>query len=165
MAAQIDKELLLAEDCDFGFGATDQERGGNRFNASHLPYTSTISVEVALNDRYLKSESDIRYAYKAGDALQVFSVLAGLAGNEAVNFTQLDLKANQSAVDLKADIANVLELGNNDPYIPTTDYQPATKRFVDESIVNAFFFGVSGSFTSADDKTITVTNGLITGIL
>lgn len=42
--------------------------------------------------------------------------------------------ATQAALDLKADIANVLQKNNTDEFIPSTDYQPATKKYVDDKV-------------------------------
>lgn len=59
--------------------------------------------------------------------------------------------------------------------IPTTDdlligtdkgAQNETKNFSIQSIIDiTLVSGVNGTFTSADEKTITVTNGLITSIV
>ena len=165
MSMTAKKELAVVEDLDIGFGSTDQDRGGLRVNAHTLPYTSTISIGEALDDRPDKATLDTLYAALHGNQNVVFEVAGGMNGFEAVNYSQLELKADQTAVDLKADKANVLELDNDASYVPLFDFNPATKQYVDGSIADAFFGAVSGSFTSADGKTITVTGGLITGIL
>ena len=45
--------------------------------------------------------------------------------------------ATQDEVNTKADKDNVLELDNTTPYIPTQDYHPATKEYVDSLIGGA----------------------------
>lgn len=161
----IYKSLLGVEDIYFGFGTTLQGRGViNLFNASYLPYSVSKSVTQAIDDCPTLVEADVRYAMKAGDALQVFDVANGITGTDAVNFSQLDLKANSTEVALKAYKTDVLEKTNSTAYIPLTDYNPSTKRYVDESIYNKFVFGATGTFTSLEGKIITVTGGLITGI-
>lgn len=165
MAVLITKELILANDIEFGFDISDQSRGGSQFNAAYLPYDLTESVAQALMARYTSVYIDASFAPINGSSTTLFDVANGTADFEAVNFQQLALKADQSLMDAKADKANVLELDNTAPYAPLTDYNPATKKHVDDSIYTAFQTGVSGSFESADGKTITVTNGLVTGII
>jgi len=167
MAVLIEKELIVAEDVVFSLDASiEQERGiGTPINANVIPYLTGISVGQALLERYTKTEADTNFALIGGDSLQTFLVGVAVLPAEAVQKSQLDLKADQTDVDLKADKANVLELDNNDAFTPITDYQPATKRFVDDSITTKFQAGVSGSFTAASGETVTVTGGLITGII
>ena len=167
MAVLIEKELIVAEDVVFSLDASIvQERGiGTPINANIIPYTTGISVGQALLDRYTKTEADTNFALIGGDSLQTFLVGVATGPTEAVQKSQLDLKADQTDVDLKADKANVLELDNNDAFTPIADYQPATTRFVDDSITTKFQAGVSGSFTAASGETVTVVGGLITGII
>ncbi len=167
MAVNIDKELIVAEDVVFGLEISiEQVRGtGTPINASLIPYQTGIMISDALLDRYTKSESDARFAPILGNELQTFLVANGSAPFEAVNFSQLDLKTDKTDTDLKADKANVLELDNNDAFTPIADYQPATKRFVDDSLTTRFQTGTTGQFTAASGETVTVTGGLVTGII
>jgi hypothetical protein len=165
MSIKLNKELLAVEDIYFGFGTSVQHRGTvNLFNAAYLPYSVSQSVTHAIDSRPTLSDADIRYAAKAGSASQVFDVAPGVTGTDAVNFNQLKLKADITEVDLKAYKTNVLEKTNSVSYIPLTDYNPATKRYVDEAIINKFALGATGTFTSKEGKIITVSGGLITGI-
>ena len=166
MSITLTKDLAAVEDIYFGFGIATQVRGAvTQFNASHLPYSSTESVSAALDARLTKVDSDIMYAFKAGSSLQVFNIANGIAPSNAVNKGQLDLKADITEVDLKACKSNVLEKNNSASYQPVSDYNPSTKRYVDESIFNKFINGATGSFTTVDGKTVTVTGGLITQIV
>ncbi len=45
--------------------------------------------------------------------------------------------ATQSALDLKANTNNVLTLNNTTAFTPNTEYEPATKKYVDQSIEDA----------------------------
>lgn len=165
MGIVFSKELLAVNDIYFGFGTITQTRGiVTLFNSAYLPYSISQSVTQAIDSRPTLAEADIRYAPIGGNALQVFDVANGITGTDAVNFSQLDLKANSTEVALKAYKTDVLEKTNSVSYIPLTDYNPATKRYVDESILNRFTFGATGTFHSQEGKVITVTNGLITGI-
>lgn len=167
MAIIVNKEPIVVEDVVFSLDATiTQERGvGTPINAGNIPYDIGISVGQALLDRYTKSEADLKFALITGDSLQTFLVGVATGPTHAVQKAQLDLKADQTELDFKADKVNVLELDNNDAFTPIADYQPATKRFVDDSFTTKFQAGVSGSFTAASGETVTVTGGLITGIL
>ena len=167
MSVALTKERVVVEDMELSLEVSiEQSRGVvTPFNAAYLPYTTGISVGQALLDRYTKTEADTNFALIGGDSLQTFLVGVATGPTEAVQKSQLDLKADQTDVDLKADKTNVLELDNNDAFTPIADYQPATKRFVDDSITTKFQAGVSGSFTAASGETVTVTGGLITGII
>lgn len=50
-------------------------------------------------------------------------------------YTEAKVSANATVV-AKADKTNVLELDNTTVYTPDADYEPATKRYVDDSIVS-----------------------------
>jgi len=135
------------------------------FNASFLPYTVSQDVTGALDDRYTKSYINTNFATINGSPAELFDVAEGLSGTNAVNFNQLDTKEDKSVVATKADKSNVLELNNSTAYTPLFDYNPSTKKYVSDSITTAFQLGQTGVFISQDNKQITVTNGLITGIL
>lgn len=268
MANIVSKGLLLVEDCEFGFDISDQERTGTQINAAYIPYNVSESIADALNLRYTSTYIDSNFASINGSILEPFNVKDGELSNEAVNLSQLNLKANTNdldgkadlngsatyrfavadainnedavnrsqlnlsldlkedkldadakfadvyiAIDTKADLNgstietfnvadavnnteavnklqvnnllasksdiayvdgeldlksnkdNVLELDNNTAYSPLFDYNPSTKKYVDDSINSSFQNGTSGTFMSQDNKTITVVNGLIVGII
>ena len=102
MALVLTKQLALVEDIEFGMGVTAQARGGNMFNAAYLPYSTTQSVTNALDDRYLKTESDALFALMDGNSSQRFNVANGHVGTEAVNFSQLDLRETKVVVATKS---------------------------------------------------------------
>jgi surface protein len=59
--------------------------------------------------------------------------------------------AQQTALDLKADKTNVLELDNTTAFTPTADYHPATKKYVDDEAVQSngtsTYYGTGAGFT------------------
>lgn len=50
----------------------------------------------------------------------------------------------QDALDLKANISNVLELDNTDIFTPDADYEPATKKYVDDNAGGGAVDSVNG---------------------
>ena len=151
------------EDLELGTASSvEQERGlMTPFNASHLPFDANSSTEQAILDRYTKVEAATHFAKIGGDSTVAFKCFAGINPTETINVEQLDnLMLNTIALQ-----ANVLELDNSDVYNPATNYNPATKLYVDIAISDRFTGVVSGNFTSADGKTITVTGGLVTSIV
>ena len=67
--------------------------------------------------------------------------------------------ATQAALDDKADKSNVLELDNTTTFTPTSDYEPATKKYVDDNaggtIPNAAYNVVGGVKMSRDSASST----------
>ena len=55
--------------------------------------------------------------------------------------------AQQTALNLKADKSNVLELDNTDVFTPTADYHPSTKKYVDDNAGG----GGGGKFVDGTD--------------
>ena len=170
MAVNVLKVFGALEDLLFGIGTISQTRGGvtgdyTRINASHIPtllgFGYNGSVEDALVDRYTKAVIDAGYATLGGLNTQLFLVANGTTGYEAVNFSQLDLKADASTAALKS---NVLELDNSDSYTPTFDYNPATKKFVVDLVgkPTALF---TGTFPTNDGRLVTVTGGYIESVV
>lgn len=56
-------------------------------------------------------------------------------------------------ISLKADKNNVLELTNTVPFTPDADYEPATKKYVDDNIPDVSDF-VEGPFSSTVDNVV-----------
>lgn len=50
----------------------------------------------------------------------------------------------QDALNLKSDKSNVLELDNTDSFTPDADYEPATKKYVDDNIISRAVDSVFG---------------------
>jgi hypothetical protein len=172
MAIAFKKEKIVVEDIVLSMDTTiEQSRGTlTPFNAAYLPYSTTQSVTAALDDRYTKSESDSRYAYKAGSDTQAFNVAMAVNGSEAVNLTQMETAINdldtrkvEEGTVLRTDIDN----GTYNPQYPSS---PATKQYVDAQIEDKFLGAVTGKFIaknidgSGNDVTVQVTNGVITQI-
>ncbi len=163
MSTVLTKEKICVEDIEFSMDSDVIQSRGTMIpvNAYYIPYATGLSIGIALDNRYSKTEALATFAKSGGDSLIPFKVLDAINVNEAISKQQLEvIIANDLVLQ-----DNVLELDNDDAYIPLADYNPATKLFVDSSFVNRFAGTVSGSFTSADGKTITVIGGLITGII
>lgn len=66
--------------------------------------------------------------------------------------------AQQSALNLKADKSNVLELNNTTAFTPDSNYEPATKKYVDDEITVAKYgqidFFIPGNYNDAVDNTL-----------
>lgn len=71
--------------------------------------------------------------------------------------------ANVSGLSDKADKSNVIEKDNTEVFTPTADYQPATKKFVEDTVVNGEIY-VDSITTSNNSITFTLTNGVVTTI-
>jgi hypothetical protein len=56
-----------------------------------------------------------------------------------------------SALNGKADKTNVLELNNTTPFTPDNDYEPATKKYVDDNGYNSSDFDTDFSSKTTDD--------------
>jgi len=159
MAASLFKEKICVEDIELSLDSSIEQTRGTLtpFNAFFIPYNLTdLTVGLALNNRYSKAESQSYFAKRDGDDTIAFKVYPAVNVNEATSLQQV-----HTLLDEKSDKDNVLELNNSDLYVPLSDYNPATKRYVDQQFVD----GASGSFTSADGKTITVLGGLIMEIV
>ena len=61
--------------------------------------------------------------------------------------------AQQAALDLKADKANVLEKNGTAVYSPTADYHPATKKYVDDTLAGAVLGQVPDGSIGSDKLT------------
>lgn len=59
--------------------------------------------------------------------------------------------ATKEYADTKADKVNVLELDNTTPYVPTLDYHPATKQYVDESRGVAYWGSIVNNIEDQED--------------
>ncbi len=163
----IGKESALVEDIEFGMGVSAQTRGGNQLNASHLPYNAVKSVTNELDLKAYSTDIADTYALMNGDSTEIFRVANGVNPEDAMNMGQAS-----DLADLKADIADVLIRGStNDSYVPQFDYDPATKRYADNSIADKFVGAITVQFIAysisdgTTPVTVTVTNGIITGVV
>jgi len=138
------KELLVLEDILTGVGTVVQVRGvGTLINASNLSFNGTISIAAAIalkaDASYVDSQVLTR-ALLAGSTLQTFDVATATLGSHATTLLQMNtalaLKSDITSMNLKADKANVLELNNSTAFTPTSPYQPATKKYVDDMVVS-----------------------------
>ncbi len=166
MAFLLKKEPIVTEDIELSLAATvTQDRGvGTPFNAFKLPYQTLLTVGGALDGMYTKAAAIAKFALNGGDANVAFKVFPAINGNEAVSLDQLTSTVSDELAD-KANRVDVLELDNATAFSPINDYNPATKKYIDDAISTKFTDATSGTFTSADGKTITVVGGLITGII
>ncbi len=144
---KLHKESVVVADIALGMGTVAQIRGTqDELNASHIPFDATKSVTDELNLKESASSVDAKLALKAelaGLATQLFNVAVAVDPSHAVDKAQFDaaiaLLAPTTYVDseltLKADKTNVLELDNLDAFAPVSDYQPSTKKYVDDTLI------------------------------
>ncbi len=70
--------------------------------------------------------------------------------------------AVQTALNLKADLTNVLELDNTDAFTPDADYEPATKKYVDDNAGGtSTFLGLTDTLGSFTAGSILFTSGSV----
>jgi len=142
------KELAVKQDLELGHGTVVQQRdiNGNgledvtydKINAGNIPALSSSlqesTTQVELDAKLDKNEASTLYALLAGDATQVFSVEEPFLNDHAVSKIHLTTYVAGLLSDY-ALITNVLTKTNIVQYIPTTDYHPATKKYVDDTVV------------------------------
>jgi len=77
------------------------------------------------------------------------------AGNISTNASNISTNASDiSDLDTnKADKSNVLELDNTDAFTPDADYEPATKKYVDDSVYTSADFDTDFATKDTDDLT------------
>ncbi len=149
---KITKQLAVKEDLELGFGEVDQQReiadGSlalktyHKINAGTIPAKSDAAVDSDVQTELLlritQAQGDVRYAKLNGNSGEIFKVADPVDDADAINkhyfVTNLQV-AVDSLNSNKADKNNVLELDNTDSYIPTTDYHPVTKKYVDGVLV------------------------------
>ncbi len=164
----LSKELMVVEDMVLSMDpSVTQERGvGTPFNAAYLPYTVSESVAVALNNRYTMGETDTKFALLAGLSTQAFEVNTATIDTHAIPKLQMD-----TALALKANETDVILKGSAVSYTPASDLDPVNKGYADGLIADKFLGAITGSFIAysiADGTTpvtVSVTNGVITGIV
>ena len=168
MATQLNKELIGVEDLLLSMDpAVTQDRGPiTPFNAAYLPYSVSETVTQALDNRYTISQTDAMYAKLNGLDSEQFSVQDGSLPEHAVNRQQmLDSDA------LKADKIEVIRKGVGEAYTPSAGTDPVNKNYADGLISDKFLGAITAQFIAYDiadgttPVTVTVTNGVITGIL
>ena len=170
MATILTKEKLVVEDMELSMDAeVVQDRGTlTPFNAAYLPYSVTESVADAIASRYTISESDTRFAQVAGNATTSFNVATALLATEAVPLSQLTSRL-LTLSQAKVEMADVIVKGGGTTYIPITGTDPVNKTYADGLIADKFLGAVTTQFIakniSGDDVTVTVTNGVITGVV
>lgn len=144
---RFNKEGGVVADLVFGMGTVTQARGVQEaINGSHIPYDGTKSLTEQIDLKATEADVDDKLALKAdlnGSTGAVFNIATGVASTHAITKAQFDsavaLLASLSYVDaqllLKADKTNVLELSNVNAFSPTSDYQPSTKKYVDDTLI------------------------------
>ncbi|MCI4437397.1 MAG: hypothetical protein JHC33_11380, partial [Ignisphaera sp.] len=143
----LNKSKIVAEDLEVGLGTVVQPRGiGSKINAGNIAYDDIQSIKDVLDSKLSSVQATIDLSTKAdkyGNTSNVFSVAPAVDASHAVPLAQhqvdLSLKANLSdtaaSLDLKADKAEVLTLNNSTPFDPVSPYQPATKKYVDDTVL------------------------------
>jgi len=151
MPIKIIKQLAIQEDIEWGIGEITQPRDTdgdgitedvvyNKVNDEIIPTLlgdgiTESTVRVELLNRYTKGEADAKFALIAGDALQVFSAADPTLAEHVVNKGYLETYAagQLSSYALKTE---VLLKDNLNAYSPTSDYHPATKKYVDDTVID-----------------------------
>jgi len=168
MATALKKELTGLEDLLLSMETSVVQNRGpiTPFNAAYLPYSVSQSVTQALDDRYTRAETDVRYAAIAGLSTQLFNVATATGDTNAVPKLQMD-----TADALKADKTEVIRKGASEAYNPSSDTDPVNKGYADGLIADKFLGAITAQFIAYDiadgttPVTVTVTNGVITGIV
>jgi len=85
-------------------------------NASAFPTVNGLAIRVDAGNEsiYIKNSN--------GQMVKIYTDTSNII---------IDIAANTNAITTKANKTNVLELDNITAYTPTTDYHPATKKYVD----------------------------------
>jgi hypothetical protein len=95
---------------------------------------SVTAAQVGLGSANDTSDTDKPISDDTQTALDLKADAADVSN---IDNTSDDAKpvstAQQTALDLKADILNVLELDNAGSFTPDADYEPATKKYVDDN--------------------------------
>lgn len=102
--------------------------------------TSYDSVYAALSHTHAQSD--------------VTSLTTDLAGKAALSHTHAQADITDLTTDLaaKAAKANVLELDNTDAFTPSSDYHPATKKYIDDQVIAAGSGDVVGPAAAVDSR-------------
>ena len=145
MAIKIVKKLAVAEDLELGLGTVEQERDVDgtgsvtgtytKINASVIPTTDS-DIQTDLNNRFTKDEVTTSFAALEGSDTETFNVASPTFGTHAVSRSYLEtqLTDNMSEYALKI---NVLQKDNLVVFVPTADYHPATKKYMDDLVIAA----------------------------
>ena len=107
-------------------------------------WSGTVYVEISPSDVLSvngqtgtvtlgKTEIGLPNVDDTSDANKPVSSAQQTALNLKADITALNLKADITALNLKADKTNVLELNNTTVFVPDADYEPATKKYVDDN--------------------------------
>ncbi len=148
----INKQLAVSEDIAWGFGTIAQIRDiqgvgtsvdYNQICADVIPAKLDVGTEsliqTALDEKETKFGAIAKYALLDGDETNKFKVADPLADNEAANKLYVDteiIKLSTSGSNNYVLRPEVLTKDNVDIYVPTLSYHPATKLFVEQTVVN-----------------------------
>lgn len=145
----VDLSNYLAKDNTTEFTPTAD------YNPSTKKYVDDKFSSVPLIDSYTKTEVDTKLAnYLAKDNLTEYTptsdyhpatkkfvetVVASIDMSDYYNKTEIDTKFsdyyNKNSVDTK--LANYLAKDNTTAFTPTENYQPSTKKYVDDTVSSA----------------------------
>jgi len=171
MATTLLKEKLVVEDMELSMDTEVTQGRGilTPFNAFFLPYSSTLTTGAALDDRYTKAEIVAGFAAIGGSDSEQFKVQDGSLNEHAVNRGQM--LASDDLLDVaKAEKSEVIRKGAGETYAPSAGTDPVNKTYADGLIADKFLGAITAQFIAKDivdgttDVTVTVTNGVITGI-
>lgn len=148
----IYKEKLIVEDVEFGFGTVEQTRElvgvptvitYHKINASYVPALSgagaEATVQAVLDEKDTKLNTLATFAPIAGNVTQEFAVAIPSVADSAANKSYVDSVIQDVYTSVGANYVtsdNVLTRDNVDIYSPTGIYHPATKQYVDQTVVD-----------------------------
>jgi len=148
----IHKELAVQEDIVWGWGIVTQTRdlisGGtgpidyHKVNAMIVPAkdeqgNQTSDVQTELDLRMTITTANSKFASLNGSPTQTFHVAPATAGTHATPQAQVASQIAAAVSQIHNNYAkriNVLGLDQTTPFTPTTNYQPATKLYVDNKL-------------------------------
>jgi hypothetical protein len=111
--------------------------------------TNLYNAEVAMASQ-AEMEAGIEAAVRRMSPLGVAQAITALAASVGHNHDGLYSQILHQHASLYPDKTNVLELDNTDPFTPDADYEPATKKYVDDNAGGGGGGGLTPVFKTAD---------------
>jgi len=148
---KIIKQQAVTEDFELGFGKVHQTRDLDgvptdfeytKVSAETIPAkledgTEDV-IQNSLDEKETIAKADTKFAYKNGDTTEVFKADTPVADADVTNKGFVDTAISDSYSLVTNNFAaksDVLLRDNTDIYSPSEQYNPATKRYVDEKVV------------------------------
>jgi len=178
----IHKELAVQEDIVWGWGEVTQTRdlisGGtgpqqyHKVNAMLIPAkdelgAETSDVQTELDLRMTIAAANKKFALIGGSPTQTFHVAPATAGTHATPQSQVTAQIAAAVSGIANNYAkrnNVLGLDQTTPFTPTKNYQPATKLYVDNKLVQIGAGDMSKAVYDKNDNGIVDNSEALGGI-